>query len=91
MPRYFHLLETRNRFANDAQRGRARGAAACMRRHGGGRETWVVDDDGGAGVDYTTIPAAVNAAAARDTIEVRSGTCARECGKNAHVDQGMRG
>jgi pectin methylesterase-like acyl-CoA thioesterase len=36
--------------------------------------TWVVDDDGGAGVDYTTIQAAVNAAAAGDTIEVRSGT-----------------
>jgi parallel beta-helix repeat protein len=36
--------------------------------------TWVVDDEGGAGVDYTTIQAAVNAAAAGDTIEVRSGT-----------------
>ena len=36
--------------------------------------TWVVDDDGGAGVDYTTIQAAVDAASAGDTIEVRSGT-----------------
>ncbi len=52
---YFPLLETRNRFANDAQRGRARGAAACLRRHGSGRETWVEDDDnddGGAGMDF---------------------------------------
>jgi parallel beta-helix repeat protein len=36
--------------------------------------TWVVDDDGGAGVDYTTIQAAVNAASDGDTIEVRGGT-----------------
>ena len=35
--------------------------------------TWVVDDDGGAGVDYTTIQAAVNASATGDTIEVRDG------------------
>ena len=35
--------------------------------------TWVVDGDGGAGVDYTTIQAAVDAAAAGDMIEVRSG------------------
>ncbi len=33
-----------------------------------------VDDDGGAGVDYTTIQAAVDVASAGDTIEVRSGT-----------------
>jgi len=37
-------------------------------------ETWVVDDDGGAGVNYTTIQDAVNASSAGDTIEVRSGT-----------------
>ena len=35
--------------------------------------TWVVDDSGGAGVDYTTIQAAVDAASDGDTIEVRSG------------------
>ena len=35
--------------------------------------TWVVDDDGGAGVDFTTIQAAVDAASAGDTIEVRGG------------------
>jgi hypothetical protein len=34
--------------------------------------TWIVDDDGGA--DFTSIQAAVDAAAAGDTIEVRSGT-----------------
>ena len=32
--------------------------------------TWIVDDDGGAGVDYTTIQAAVDAASPGDTIEV---------------------
>ena len=32
-----------------------------------------MDDDGGAGVDYTTIQAAVDAASEGDTIEVRSG------------------
>jgi len=37
-------------------------------------ETWVVDDDGGAGVNYTTIQDAVDASSAGDTIEVRSGT-----------------
>jgi parallel beta-helix repeat protein len=36
--------------------------------------TWVVDDDGGAGVDYTTIQAAVGAASEGDSIEVWSGT-----------------
>ena len=36
--------------------------------------TWVVDDDGGAGVDYATVQAAVNAANAGDMIEVRGGT-----------------
>lgn len=36
--------------------------------------TWVVDDDGGAGVDYTTIQAAADAASAGDTIEVRGGS-----------------
>jgi parallel beta-helix repeat protein len=36
--------------------------------------TWVVDDDGGAGVNYTTIQDAVNASSDGDTIEVRSGT-----------------
>jgi len=36
--------------------------------------TWVVDDGGGAGVDYTTIQAAVNVASTGDTIEVRDGT-----------------
>jgi hypothetical protein len=46
--------------------------------------TWVVDDDGGAGVDYMTIQAAVNAAAAGDTIEVRSGMYAE------NVDMGKR-
>ena len=45
--------------------------------------TWVVDDDGGAGVDYMTIQAAVNAAAAGDTIEVRSGTYV----ENVNVDK----
>ena len=35
--------------------------------------TWVVDDDGG-GADFTSIPAAVDAASVGDTIEVRSGT-----------------
>ena len=35
--------------------------------------TWVVDGDGGAGVDYTTIQAAVNAASAGGTIKARSG------------------
>ena len=35
--------------------------------------TWVVDDGGGAGVDYMTIQAAVDAASAGDTVEVRSG------------------
>ncbi len=35
--------------------------------------TWVVDADGGAGVNYTTIQAAVNAASDGDTIEVRGG------------------
>ena len=34
--------------------------------------TWVVDDDGGAGVDYTTIQA-VGAASDGDTTFVRSG------------------
>ncbi|NOQ33562.1 MAG: hypothetical protein GQ567_05140, partial [Methanosarcinales archaeon] len=37
-------------------------------------ETWVVGDDGGAGVNYTTIQDAVDASSAGDTIEVRSGT-----------------
>ncbi|MEA1906348.1 MAG: hypothetical protein U9N12_05270 [Euryarchaeota archaeon] len=36
-----------------------------------GATTWVVDDGGGA--DYTTIQAAVGAASAGDTIEVRGG------------------
>jgi len=36
--------------------------------------TWVVDDDDG-GADFASIQAAVNAAAAGDTIEVASGTC----------------
>ncbi|MEA1865918.1 MAG: NosD domain-containing protein [Euryarchaeota archaeon] len=36
--------------------------------------TWVVDDDGGAGVDYMTIQGAVDASSAGDTIEVASGT-----------------
>ncbi len=49
-----------------------------------GATTWVVDDDGGAGVDYLTIQAAVNAAAARDTIEVRSGRYSE------NVDMGKR-
>ncbi|MEA3282514.1 MAG: hypothetical protein U9Q68_08150, partial [Euryarchaeota archaeon] len=36
--------------------------------------TWVVDGDGGAGLDYTTIQAAIDAATAGDVIEVRRGT-----------------
>ena len=37
MARCFLLLETCNRFANDGLwHGRARGAGACMRGHGGG-------------------------------------------------------
>ena len=32
--------------------------------------TWVVDDDGGTGVDYTTIQAAVGAAIDGDSIEI---------------------
>ncbi|CAD7777298.1 Periplasmic copper-binding protein (NosD) [Candidatus Methanoperedenaceae archaeon GB50] len=36
--------------------------------------TWVVDDDGGVGVDFTTIQAAVDAASPGDTIKVASGT-----------------
>ncbi|NIA11877.1 MAG: hypothetical protein GWP10_19660 [Nitrospiraceae bacterium] len=43
---------------------------ACAGAAAGG--TWVVDDDGGA--DFTSIQAAVDAASAGDTIEVRSGT-----------------
>ena len=36
--------------------------------------TWYVDDDGGAGMDFTKVQDAINAALPGDTIEVRSGT-----------------
>ncbi len=39
-------------------------------------QVWVVDDDGGAGVHFTTIQAAVNAAADGDVVLVRSGSYA---------------
>ena len=35
---------------------------------------WIVDDDGGAGVDFVTIHDAVDAAADGDTILVKDGT-----------------
>ena len=38
-----------------------------------GATTWVVDDDGGAGVDFTSIQAAINAASDGDTITVAAG------------------
>ena len=41
---------------------------------GAAATTWYVDDDGGAGIDFTEIQDAVNAAEDGDTIEVRSGT-----------------
>ena len=49
---------------------------------------WVVDDDGGA--DYMSIQAAVDAAGGGDTIEVRGGANARECGcgEETHADPG---
>ncbi len=38
--------------------------------------TWIVDDDGGPGVDFTTIQAAIDAASANDVLLVRPGTYA---------------
>ncbi len=38
--------------------------------------TWIVDDDGGAGVDFTTIQAAISAAVPNDVVVVRTGTYA---------------
>ena len=40
----------------------------------GAETTWIVDDDGGTGVDFTTIQAAVDAAGTGDTIIVHDGT-----------------
>jgi len=58
-----------------------------------GATTWVVDDDGGAGVDYTTIWAAVDAAGDGDTTFVRSGTNDEnvENRKRAHVHEDQEG
>ena len=47
--------------------------------------TWVVDDSGGTGVDYTTIQAAVDAAIAGDVIEVRSGVYDENVGVDKRV------
>jgi len=59
MTRYFHLLETRNRFANgDLWHGRARGAAACVRGHGGGRNVGLWMMMAARGVDYTPMQTA---------------------------------
>ncbi|PXF59332.1 MAG: hypothetical protein C4B59_11785 [Candidatus Methanogaster sp.] len=50
MARYFHLLETRNRFANDdLWRGHARGAA-CVRGRGGTSRVALVAGEGAARV-----------------------------------------
>ena len=37
------------------------------------QRTWIVDDDGGPGVDFTDVPPAVRAAADGDTVVVRAG------------------
>jgi len=71
------------------------GALAMLRACAGtaAGATWIVDDSGGAGVDYMTIHAAVDAAGESDTIEVRSGTDARDCGceQATHADRRGRG
>jgi|GEM_PF-6440730 len=55
MTRYFRLLETRNRFANDdLWRGHARGAGACVCGHGGGRSS----ERGGGGMTRLLLVAA---------------------------------
>jgi len=71
MTRYFPLLETRIvlRTAIFGAGVLAVLLLACVGAAAGA--TWVVGDDGGTGVDYATIQAAVNAASAEETVEVR--------------------
>ena len=60
MTRYFPLLETRIVLRTMLSAGvLAVLVLACAGTAAG--TTWAVDDDGGAGVDYTTIQAAVGA------------------------------
>ncbi len=47
--------------------------------------TWIVDDNGGPGVDFTSIQAAINAASANDVLIVRAGTYA-----SFTLDKGLR-
>ncbi|MEM7310509.1 MAG: hypothetical protein AAF682_27790 [Planctomycetota bacterium] len=49
----------------------ATGVLACLASASG--TVWIVDDDGGAGVDFTDLPAAVDAAQSGDTILVQDG------------------
>jgi hypothetical protein len=51
------------------------------------QQTWVVDDDGGAGVDFTSLPAAVTAAGRSDILLVRPGVYApfAVTGKSIHI------
>jgi parallel beta-helix repeat protein len=73
MTRQYPTTETRIGFRTILSAGVLAVLLACAGT-AAGATTWVVDDDGGAGVDYTTIQAAVDAASAGDTIEVRGGT-----------------
>ena len=48
-------------------------SAACFAAPSFAQNVWIVDDNGGAGVDFTDMPAAVNGASEGDLILVRDG------------------